>query len=160
MDKSQRQTFWLKLYFPLKIFRFFFTLPLRSWLSCDKYDTLVWNYALIKAPTFNCSFKGFEIFGWWWTSIPIWQVSSLFNLQHFHIKLRQTLYTCGQDKAGVCVSCLPIFKRSNKLETCQILFVSVCLKKELLQPKCVKKKLCMERQIAQPARPLQGWQGW
>ena len=82
-----------------------------------------------KAPTFNWSIKGFEIFWWCWTSFPTWRVSSLFNLQHVHRKLKQTLATCSQHRARVCFCLLWIYWRSNKLETCQVLLPLFCLKK-------------------------------
>ena len=64
-----------------------------------------------------------------WTSFPIWRVSSLFNLQHVHRKLNQTLATCGHHGARLCVSFLWIYGRSNKLETHQVLLSLFCLQK-------------------------------
>ena len=106
--------------------------------SCNKFGNFVWNLAWKKAPTFNCSSKGLEICWWCLPSFPTWWVSSLFNLQHVHRKLRQTLATCDQHGARVCFSCLWLYGRSNKLETCQ-------------------HKVCTEMQIAQPPRQLQEW---
>ena len=77
------------------------------------------------ASHFIFSIKGFEMF--WWC-FPIGQVSSLFNLQHVHIKLKQTLATWAQNWARVCFSFLWIYERSNKLENHQVLLALFCLK--------------------------------
>ena len=79
-----------------------------------------------KTPTFNGSIRGFEIFWWCWASFPTCRVTSLFNLQHVHRKVKQNLATCGHHGARVCFCLLWIYWRSNKLETHQVLLPLFC----------------------------------
>ena len=57
-----------------------------------------------------------------------WQVSSLFNLQHVHRKLKQTLINCGQHGARICINFLWLYGKSNKLESCQVYLALFYLK--------------------------------
>ena len=61
-----------------------------------------------------------------WTSLPTWQVSSLFNLHGKQKKQKTKTATCGQHGARVCFCLLWIYRRTNKLENCQVLFPSFC----------------------------------
>ena len=105
---------------------------------------------------------------WCWPSVLTWQVSSLFHLQYVHRKLKQTLVTCGLQRSRVCLNFLWLYGRSNKLETCQVFLVLICLKNnifcvyscsELMQVKFVT-KFNTEAQIDLPKKQLEGWLRW
>ena len=102
----------------------------------------------LATPLYNCT-EEFAIFSQCSTSLPTWQVSSLFILLHLYRKLKQILATCCQHGARVGFNFLWIYGRSNKLETHQVLLALFCLKNcfffwscsELLQLKLVARHL-------------------
>ena len=143
--KAKKGTFWLSVHFLMKILKksFSLTILLHSSCSCNRFDTLFWNQALKKAPTFIHSIKGFEIF---------------FRFSTCSKKLTQTLDTCGQHRPSVSISFLWMKDPTNLILIIYLWFYSVqkilvfcfCSCSKLLQLKFAKTKLHRNRICSAP----------
>ena len=107
----------------------FLTAPARSCCRCGQLDIGVTICVWWLATPFNYYDKEFQIFSPCWTTLPIWQISNTFDLQHVlmfiinpmiptaNTNLEDWIWTCGHVEDLKClkfVRCFCCYSASTK----------------------------------------------